>query len=78
MFSFTEEESNEIMRCMNNTDIDMTPPPLKRARTEEMPSSQSSNSTISLSTFLTTPHFTTKNNTVEVLFNLFFYKNLFI
>lgn len=44
-------------------DVDFTPPPLKRLKTEEMKIVKNE---ISLSAFLTTPHQQTKNCSVQV------------
>ena len=74
MFSFSEDEYTEISNHMNEADLEIAPPPIKRVKTEEMPQPQSFNTTISLSTFLTTPHYTTRNNIVEVISQSIVYK----
>jgi hypothetical protein len=61
------------MRLLKNVDLDLLPPPMKRAKTEESVSDGTLGSSISLSAFLTTPHFKTKNCLVEVSLLLFFY-----
>ena len=67
MFSFSEDEYTEIFNHMNKADLEIAPPPIKRVKTEEMPQTRFFNTTKSLSTFLTTPHYTTRNNIVEVI-----------
>ena len=65
--SFEQTEMEEILTKLSHEDIDFAPPPLKKAKTEEMSAGPSdSSSVISLTEFLSLPHSKTRYKVVEV------------
>ena len=66
-YSFEDNEASELMKKLSGLsqkDLNFTPPPPKRAKTE---TSGNSSGNISLYTFLTQPLIETKNKLVEVI-----------
>ena len=65
--SFEEVEINDILCQMQAEEINLGPPPMKRAKTESASTSTAA-STISLYHFLSTPHNKTRHSFVEVTY----------
>lgn len=70
IFSFEDNEIEDLLKKVKDTNLDIATRPSKRVKLEE-PSAESA--FISLSTFLTTPHFKTKKSFVQVFYLILIY-----